>query len=82
MRLGCSSGFVGEAAAVVARSRGGIALERRIRSLAGRQGSRAQGWRVGVGRWLCRLLGLRLSRRSEKDVAGLVVVACSEFAAA
>lgn len=89
VRLGCSSGFVGEvaaaaaaAAAVLARNRGGIARERSIRSLAGRHGSRAQGWRVGVGRWLCRLLGLRLGHRSEAGAAVLVVVLCSAIAAA
>ena len=88
MLLGCSSGFVGVAAvavadAVVARSRGGIAPGRRIRRLAGRRGSRALGWRVGVGRWLCRSLGLIPVRRSEKRAAGLVVVVpCCAFAAA
>ena len=42
----------------------------------------ALGSRVGVGRWLCRLLGLILGRRSEEVAAGLVEAPCSATAAA
>ena len=82
MRLGCNSGVVGGPAAVVAHSRGGIAQEKCIRSFAERRESRVLGSRVGVGRWLCMLLGLRLGRRSEELAAGLVLVLYSAFAAA
>lgn len=90
--LGCSSGFgaaVGEAAAAVVvgvlRRRCGIGLGRRIRSFEGRwgrRGSRVLGGRVGVGRWLCMLLGLILVRRSEMTVAAVLVVPRSAIAAA
>lgn len=52
MPLGCSSGFAGGSAAVVARRRDGIAPRGHIRSLAGRRESRAPGLRADVGRWL------------------------------
>jgi hypothetical protein len=47
-----------------------------------RRASKVLGARVGGPRWLCRLLGLRLVRRSEKTVAAVHVVLNSGLAAA
>ena len=82
MPLGCSSGVVGGPPAVVVRRRDGIAPRAHIRSLAERRESKAPGLRADVGRWLCRLSGLILGRRSEMLAAVLVEVPRFAFAAA